>query len=327
MTGRDRVDWRGYWPACPTPFTADGALDEVALARTVELYVRHGVHGILVNGTTGEWWAQTPSERRRVVEVAVRAADGAVPVVAGVSSYVPAESIGLAEAAGGAGADGVLSTVPPYVHPTDEEAVGWFATLAAGSPLPLMVYNWPRGAGVDLSLPVLARIAAIDNVVAVKESSGDELKTLDVLEAIGGEVRYFARFISRRGLAVIRGIGGDGNIDGGGIGAAFGAAFYDAVWAGDVAGAAQSADAYQAVASLLVDAAYDGRFASPVAQVKAVMRLLGQPGGWVRPPLLDVDEATAWAAVGAGLVSSGLVERLAALGDDPRRSPAWSGHQ
>jgi dihydrodipicolinate synthase/N-acetylneuraminate lyase len=323
VSARDRVDWRGYWPASPTPFTATGDLDEAALRRTMELYVGHGVHGVLINGTTGEWWSQTPVERRRVVEVAVSAAAGAVPVVVGVTTYTPGESAKLARAAADAGADGVLSTVPPYVRPTEDEAVAWYRGLAKASPLPVMVYNWPRGVGLDLSLHALRRIAALDNVAAIKESSGDELKTLEVVEALVDEVRVFARFIGRRGLAMIREVGGDGNIDGGGIGAPFAGPYYDAVWAGDLAGARELADRYRQVGALLIDADYAGRFASPVAQVKAVMRLLGQPGGWVRPPLIDPDLARTWEAVGAGLEASGLLDRLAQLGPDPRLGPDW----
>lgn len=312
MTERELIPWRGYWPASPTPFDRDGRLDLAALRDTIRLYVDHGVQGILVNGTSGEWWAQSQAEREDVARAAVAAAGGAVPVVVGVTHYVPDESVRLAHGAAEAGASGVLATVPPYVHPTDSEALAWYRRLAGRSPLPVMVYNWPRGVGVDLPADVLAELARTENVAAIKESSGDELKTLDVLERVAGQVRFFARFVSRRGLAVLREIGGDGNIDGGGVGAVFGAGFYDAVWAEDYGRARDLAARYQVIARALVRADYSGRLGSPVAQLKAVMRVLGQPGGFVRAPLLDVEESAARAAVEPALADSGLLAELAA---------------
>jgi dihydrodipicolinate synthase/N-acetylneuraminate lyase len=327
VTKRDSVPWRGYWPASPTPFTAAGELDLPALQETIRLYIDHGVHGILVNGTTGEWWAQTISERREVARAAVEAAAGSVPVLVGVTHFVPDQAASLAESAADSGADGVLSTVPPYVHPTGREILAWYRALSERSPLPVMIYNWPRGVGVDLSVDLLAELVQLDNVVAVKDSSGDELKTLVALERLGGEVRFFARFISRRGLAVLQEIGGDGNIDGGGIGAIFGAGYYDAVWSGEMATARDLAARYQSVSEALVHPDYSGRFGSPVAQVKAVMRLLGQPGGHVRGPLLDIPDSVAREAVQGKLAAAGLLAELAARrpGSVPRGRATAAG--
>jgi len=312
VTKRERVPWRGYWPASPTPFSQTGEVDLPALQGTIRMYIDHGAHGVLVNGTTGEWWSQTISERKDVAHAAVEAVKSAIPVVVGITHFVLDKAVELAESAASSGADGVLSTVPPYVHPTDPEVLAWYRALAERSPLPVMVYNWPRGVGVDLSVDLLAELAQIDNVVAIKESSGDELKTLTALERLGDEVRFFARFISRRGLAMLQEIGGDGNIDGGGIGAVFGSEYYEAVWRGDLARARDLATRYQAVSAALVHTDYSGKFGSPVAQVKAVMRMLGQPGGYVRPPLLDVSESVAKEAVEEELTLAGLMAELAA---------------
>lgn len=315
------VGWRGYWPAAPTPFRATGELDLESLSEVIRLYVSHGVHGILANGTTGEWWSQTFEERVSVAGCAVEAAAGRVPVVVGVTDFTASRCLELAEAAASAGADGVLATVPPYVHPTDAEAVHWYGTLSSGSPLPVMVYNWPRGVGVDLSSEVMVEIATMDNVAAIKDSSGDELKTLVTLERLEGVIPFFARFISRRGLAVLRELGGAGNIDGGGIGALLGSAFYESVWRGDLEAARDYAARYQMIATGLTRADYSGRFGSPVAQVKAAMRILGQPGGHVRPPLMDVADDVASAHIMGPLERSGLLrlidERRAAGTDDP----------
>lgn len=317
----DLPRWRGYWVAAPTPFTADGQLDEDALAEEIDLYVGHGVHGVLVNGTTGEWFSQDEAERGQVAAIAADTAAGRVPVVAGVTAYTPQEVVRLGRAAVKAGVDGVLMTPPPYVHPTRDEVVAFYERVVAGIGAPTMVYNWPRGAAIDLDVDTLARIADVEGVVAIKESTPDELKALKVLEAVGDRVRFFGRFIHRRGLAAIRELGGDGNIDGGGIGALFASAYFEALWADDLAAARLHSARYEAVVGVLVNEDYSARYASPTAQVKAVMRLLGQPGGHVRPPLLDLDDPEALSHIRSDLIDVGLIEALAAVGQDPR--PAW----
>ena len=317
------VDWRGYWPAAPTPFTADGALDLDALGRMLALYLDHGVHGVLVHGTTGEWFAQSADERARVARAAVEAVGGRVPVVVGVTAFTAAEAAEHAVAAAAAGADGVLTTPPPYVHPTDDEVVAFYATVAAATELPLMVYNWPRGTAVDMSTELLVRLAELDRVAAVKDSTGDELKSYAALEALAGRVRFFARFVSPRGLALLRGLGGDGVIDGGGVGAVFAAPFFEAAWAGRTDEALALAARYRALMGALVDAGYGARHGSPTAQLKANMRLLGQPGGYVRPPLLDLTGPAVLADLAGVLEASGLVAELARRGSDPRALPHW----
>lgn len=307
---RTDVDWRGYWVAAPTPFTATGELDEPGWAHLVRLYAGQGVHGLLVNGSTGEWFSQSAAERRRVVEIAVEAVGGRLPVVAGVSAYTVAEAASLAEHAATIGADGVLATPPPYVHPSEDEIVAFYTSLGLATDLPLMVYNWPRGVSVDLAATtgLMSRLADLDKVVAIKDSTGDWLRMLGTVEAVGDRVRVFGSFISRRGLAVLRGLGGDGNIDGGGLGAPFAVPFYEAVAAGNVGEAVQSALRYAAISGRLINPDYSGVFASPIAQLKVAMAMLGQPAGPPRPPLLPLIDPQKLAAIRAILVDGGLLE-------------------
>ncbi len=317
------VVWRGYWPAAPTPFTPDGALDLDAWRELLDLYVGQGVHGVLVNGTTGEWFSQTPAERAELARAAVDAVAGRVPVVVGVGAFTARESAALAVEVAAAGADGVLTTPPPYVHPADDEIVAYYRYVAGATDLPLMVYNWPRGTAVDMSVDLLERLCELDAVVAVKESSGDEGKALDTTERLAGTVRVFNRFVYRRGLAALREIGGDGSIDGGGIGAPFAVPFYEAVWAEDFEAARAHAARYTALTSRLVHPDYSGRFASPTAQLKAAMRLLGQPGGCVREPLVELTDPDRLRGLADALEASGLVDALAARGPDPRERDGW----
>ncbi|SNT42253.1 dihydrodipicolinate synthase family protein [Rhodococcoides kyotonense] len=312
---RDDVAWSGYWPAAPTPFTATGALDTDALGSLMNLYADMRVDGVLINGSTGEWFSQSDSERRTATEVAVDAVAGRFPVVIGVSAYTPAESSSLAKHAESAGADGILATPPPYVHPSPDEIVSYYESVVSATSLPFMVYNWPRGVAVDMgSTPGLfSRLADIDNVVAIKDSTGDWLKMLDTVEAVSERVRVFGSFLHRRGLATLLDLGGDGNIDGGGVGAPFAVPFYRAVAERDVDAARMWADKYRAYSSRLINGDYSGVYASPIPQLKAVMNLLGQPGGHVRSPLLPVTDASTLAALQAVVDESGIAEASAQL--------------
>jgi dihydrodipicolinate synthase/N-acetylneuraminate lyase len=192
------------------------------------------------------------------------------------------------------------------VHPSDDETVAFFEACTRAVDIPWMVYNWPRGTAVDLDVATLLRLAELDGVGAVKDSTGDELKCAEGCAALSGRVAFFGRFIHRLGFAVYREVGGAGNIDGGGLGAIFAVPFFEAVWAGDLETARELSMRYTSLSSRLVRTDYSGRFASPTAQLKAAMRLLGQPGGYVRPPLLELDDPQVLRALSAALVESGL---------------------
>src|SRR4026209_927145 len=111
---RDDVTWRGYWPASPTPFTADGSYDAETHRALRGWYVGEGMHGVFINGTTGEWFSQTPEERRLVAETAIDAVAGRLTVVIGRTARPAREAAELGRHALAAGADGIGSTPPPY---------------------------------------------------------------------------------------------------------------------------------------------------------------------------------------------------------------------
>ena len=115
-----------------------------------------------------------------------------MPVVVGVSAYTPAEAAGLARQAEAAGADGVLATPPPYAHLAPDEIVEFYREVSQATALPFMVYNWPRGVSVDLGRypGLLGRLAALDRVVAIKDSTGDWLGMLsrDMLASLATEI-------------------------------------------------------------------------------------------------------------------------------------------
>jgi 1-pyrroline-4-hydroxy-2-carboxylate deaminase len=304
---RDDVSWRGYWVAAPTPFTREGALDEKLWREELRLYHSQGVHGILVNGTTGEWFSQSDAERRRLAEVAVEELKGKIPVVIGCTTYTAAHTSELGRHAKEIGADGILSTPPPYAAPTAREIVAFYQTISDRVDLPLMVYNWARGVVVEIAADTALELTKIDRVVAIKDSTANRPQALATLEKVVDKIRVFGGFVSPLGLAVMRGIGGDGSIDGGGLGAAFAVAFYEALWKGDVVAARAAAERYVALMSQLINPDWSGVYGSPQTQIKACMQILGQPGGWPRPPLLAIEDPRSLGALRDILASAGLL--------------------
>jgi 4-hydroxy-tetrahydrodipicolinate synthase len=304
---RDNVSWRGYWVAAPTPFTREGALDERLWREELRLYHEQGVHGILVNGTTGEWFSQSDAERRRVAEIAVGELRGKMPVVIGCTTYTAAHSAELGRHAKDIGADGILSTPPPYAAPTSREIVAFYQTISDRVDLPLMVYNWARGVVVEITADTALELTKIDHVVAIKDSTANRMQALATLEKVVDRIRVFGGFINQLGLAVLRGLGGDGSIDGGGLGAPFAVAFYEAFWRGDFPAAGAAADRYVALMSQLISPDWSGVYGSPQTQIKACMQMLGQPGGWPRAPLCAIEDPRSLAALRDILASAGLL--------------------
>lgn len=304
---RNSVSWRGYIPAAPTPFTPSGAVDEDAIAHLMDHYVAAGVHGVLINGSSGEWWSQSDEERRRVAAAAIEAVAGRIPVIVGCTSFTAAGAVRVAQDAQSAGADGVLFTPPPYAHPTQEEILHHYRLINGELGLPIVAYNWPRGTAVEIEIDTAAAIADLDNVVALKCSTPNTDLVLDYIERLSSQVRIFAALISPRGLAVLDGLGGDGYIDGGGIGAPYAVPFFENLWAGDLDNARTFGRQWSELTRSWIEPDFGGRFAAPSAQLKAAMKILGQPGGEVRQPLLPLTDPATLAELEAVLKSAGLL--------------------
>ena len=164
--------FQGVLTALVTPFR-DGALDERALVELVELQIEAGVDGLVPCGSTGESATLSHAEHRRVVEVVVAAARGRVPVVAGTGSNSTREAIELTGYAKEAGADGALLISPYYNKPTQAGIVAHYAEVARATSFPLMVYNIPGRTASNIQPATMARLADIEQVVGVKEASGD----------------------------------------------------------------------------------------------------------------------------------------------------------
>jgi 4-hydroxy-tetrahydrodipicolinate synthase len=164
--------FEGVFTALVTPFR-DGVLDERAMVELVELQVAAGVDGLVPCGSTGEAATLSHAEHRRVVEVVVAAARGRVQVLAGTGSNSTREAIELTRHAKEAGADGALLISPYYNKPTQEGILAHFLEIARQTAFPLVVYNIPGRTASNVLPATFARLADIEQVVGVKESSGN----------------------------------------------------------------------------------------------------------------------------------------------------------
>ena len=186
------TDWSGVGTALVTPFTRAGGIDEPALRALVARQVEGGVHFVVPCGTTGETPTLSADERERVIRITVEICQGKVPVLAGVGGYDTAEVAETASAVEALGVQGLLSVTPYYNKPTQEGLYQHYAAIAARTSLPIIVYNVPGRTGCNVEPRTLARLAAIPNIVAVKEASGNMTQICEVCRAVPDDFTVLA---------------------------------------------------------------------------------------------------------------------------------------
>ena len=278
-----------------TPFTADGAaVDLPALERLVEFQIENGIEGLIPLGSTGEFLSVSREERTAITETVIRAAAGRVPVLIGTGAEDTREAVALAREADGMGADGVLVIPPFYSVPTADELYVHYKAIADAIGIPVMVYNNPATANVDLTPPILARLSTIAGCCYVKESTLEVTRVRDILAACDGRMAVFAGVLG-----------------------------YESAWLGAVGWVAVCSNVVPRLSADMFRAAAAGdrvtalplyRRLAPllpwvggpryVSGTKAALRLIGRDMGPPRPPRLPLPE-TDLPALGAVLRSVG----------------------
>ncbi len=170
--------------ALVTPMHPDGAIDWQALARLIELHIESGTAGLGVVGTTGESPTLTVPEHCEVIRFAVEQAGGRIPVVAGTGGNSTHEAIELTVSAAEAGADYSLSVTPYYNRPTQHGLFEHFQAVARAVNLPIILYNVPGRTGCDLLNETVVQLSQIDNIVAIKDATGDVQRGSRLIEAV-----------------------------------------------------------------------------------------------------------------------------------------------
>jgi 4-hydroxy-tetrahydrodipicolinate synthase len=187
-----KVNWERVFPAVSTQFKDDESLDLVPLETHLEQLIAADVGGLTVVGSVGENYALTPEEKRTVVQVAVKAARGRVPVLAGVAELTTSAACQFARDCERLGADGLM-VLPALVYKADaREVAAHYRAVAGASGLPIMIYNNPVSYGVDLTPEGLAALADEPRLVALKDSSNDIRRITDTIALTGDRYILFA---------------------------------------------------------------------------------------------------------------------------------------
>lgn len=178
----------GTITALVTPFR-DGAVDFTTLEKLVERQIAAGIDGLVPCGTTGESPTLSHDEAERVVACVIRAARGRTKVIAGTGSYNTAEAVRKSQTAVDAGVDGLLVVSPYYNKPTQRGLFEHFAAVARAAGKPIMLYNIPGRCGVEISIPIIARLhAEFPNIVSVKHATGRVDDAADLMAASDIEI-------------------------------------------------------------------------------------------------------------------------------------------
>jgi 4-hydroxy-tetrahydrodipicolinate synthase len=174
----------GCGTALVTPFRRDQSLDEETLRKLVRRQIDAGINFLVPCGTTGESPTLTRAEHLRVVEIALEEARGKVPVLGGAGGYCTREVIELARELERLGADGILSVTPYYNKPTQEGLYQHYQAIASAIRIPIVVYSVQGRTGVNVEPSTLARLARIENIVGVKEASGNIAQMAAILNEV-----------------------------------------------------------------------------------------------------------------------------------------------
>ena len=167
------MQFEGIYTPIITPFHDDGSINEEGFSQVIEFLIDSGSHGIVVGGTTGEYYAQTLEERVHLLQIAHQVINGRATLMAGVGAIRTEDSIELAQTAAQIGVDALLVNSPPYVLPTEVENAAHALAIDRAAQLPIMLYNYPGRTGVGMDEAYLNLVSASKNFCAIKESSGD----------------------------------------------------------------------------------------------------------------------------------------------------------
>ncbi|MDP6603902.1 MAG: dihydrodipicolinate synthase family protein [Rhodospirillales bacterium] len=293
---KNSVAWKDLWVAIVTPFDAAGAIDEDALRTHVGWCIAEGVSGIVAAGCTGEFWALTDDERNRVIKVCVEAAGGQVPVIGGTGAIRTPDVIALTEAAKGAGCAGVMVLPPFFVKPSTDDIVAHYQAVSDAVDIPILLYNIPGNAVNALVPELVDRLADIDNVVAIKESSMDFTNYTRTLDVAGDRLRVFGFSLAGRLIGAAGAIETNPNFWASGL-----AEIHTAYTKGDI----ERARALNRTAIALRDLTI-ARDRNMYCSVKAIMAMFGLSGGVPRLPLRPLAEPHL-AELRQGLVDLGLM--------------------
>jgi 4-hydroxy-tetrahydrodipicolinate synthase len=198
----DAMTIGGILTAMVTPFDRDGAMDEAAAVRLMHHLLGNGSDGLVLAGSTGEGATLTDEEKFRLWELGVSEV-GEATVIAGTGTYDTHHTIELTERASAIGVDAMLVVTPYYVRPNRRGIKAHFEAVAAATDRPILAYNIPSRTGTDMPNDLLAELAEIDNVVAVKQARYDDMAPIEGMDLLAGNDDVLAKVMDLGGTGGI----------------------------------------------------------------------------------------------------------------------------
>ncbi|SHJ74051.1 dihydrodipicolinate synthase [Malonomonas rubra DSM 5091] len=178
----------GSMVAIITPFTAEGTFDEESYRQLIEFQIENGTDVIVPCGTTGESATLNYEEHNQVIKTCIEQVNKRVPVIAGTGSNATAEAIEISQHAKEMGADGILLVSPYYNKPSQEGLFQHYKAIAENVALPQVLYNVPGRTGMNMTAATTIRLAEFDNIVAIKEASGDLTQASEIIANAGDKI-------------------------------------------------------------------------------------------------------------------------------------------
>ena len=176
--------FKGSNVALITPFKND-KLDDQTYIKLIHFHIKNGTNGLVPAGTTGESPTLSHSEHERVIELCVNESNGKIPVIAGTGSNSTAEAISLTSHAEKIGADGALVVTPYYNKPTQEGLYQHYKAINDNCGIPIIIYNIPGRSVIDMTVDTMARLYELNNIVGVKDATGDLNRVTQTLKKMG----------------------------------------------------------------------------------------------------------------------------------------------
>ena len=167
------IQSQGIIPPIVTPLDQNENVDKKVLNRIVNYLIKGGVHGLFPLGSTGEWYGLSFDQKREIIETVVEATNERVPIYAGTGATTTKETISLTRLATDIGVDAISVITPVFINPNEQELYNHYQAIASCTDLPIILYNNPGRTGINLSVDLVVKLSKIDNVVGIKDSSGD----------------------------------------------------------------------------------------------------------------------------------------------------------
>lgn len=272
------MQFEGIYVPIITPFAEDLSIDYDAFGEVIEWQIASGTHGVIVGGSTGEFFSLSHEERIEQMRFAAKLIGGRIPLIAGVNDLLIDRCYELAAEARDAGADSLLVAAPPYSLPSQKELVAHCLKIDRIANLPIILYNYPGRTGISMDEDFLERVAQSRNVVAIKESAGDierihmlarEYPQLQLSAGAEDLVLEFFAWGARSWVSVVANFFPRESV-----------AFYETCVLDD--NFVKGRKIMSALLPLMNCLEKGGKF---LQSVKYACELIGRPGGPVRPPM------------------------------------------